>query len=36
MNVIKKINDGIKLKELEKYKNLIIALYRDEIIKEDD
>lgn len=36
MNVIKKINDGIKLEELENYKNLVIALYRDEIIKEDD
>ncbi len=35
-NVINKINNGVKMKKLDKYKNLIIALYKDEIIKEYD
>lgn len=36
INVIKKINDGVKIKQLVKYKDLILALYKDEIIKEEN
>lgn len=36
MSVIKKINNGVKLKQLDEYKNLIIALYKDGVIKEDN